>query len=210
MDELVYLVGCGGHGKVVLNAALASGLAVTGILDGRLPVGSMVFGIPVLGDDEILDAASNAQWLNGIGANPDLTLRCRMFERFSAHRLVGVRHPSVVGERLGMISAGVQLMAGSVLQPRTEIGDNAVINTGARIDHDCAIGSHAFVGPGAILCGDVRLEGSVFIGAGAIVLPGVTIGEGAIIGAGAVIRGDVARRARIAGNPAQQLGIAEQ
>ncbi|MGA1635751.1 MAG: hypothetical protein ACO37C_12885 [Gemmobacter sp.] len=45
----IHLVGCGGHGRVVLDALLARGIAPAGILDGALPAGSEVFGVPVLG-----------------------------------------------------------------------------------------------------------------------------------------------------------------
>lgn len=203
--EHLFLVGCGGHGRVVLDAALASGLDVTGIVDSGLKIGEQVFGVPVLGGDEILAAPSmdGARWLNGIGANPDLRRRREIFEtmspRFVSQR---VQHPSVVAGRMAAMGDGVQLMAGVVLQNGTSLGDNSVVNTGARLDHDCNIGRNCFVAPGATLCGDVTLADRVFIGAAAVILPGVKIGQDAVVGAGSVVTADVPTRAVVVGNPA--------
>ncbi len=69
---------------------------------------------------------------------------------------------------------GVQILAGAVVQPRVNIGGDNIINTGARIDHDCEIG------------------------AGASLIPDITIGENSVIGSGSVIVSDALSSARVA------------
>lgn len=202
----VLLLAAGGHGSVVLDALLASGTRVVGIIDpGRL-VGSTIFDLPVLGGDEWLDQEKPDEILlvNGIGASPFNNLRSRFFDTWKQRgfNFLSVQHPSSEVGRETVLSEGCQIMAGSVLQCRVRIADNVVINTQASVDHDCKIGAHAFIGPGVTLCGDVCIGDNAFIGAGAIVLPGVTVGSNAIVGAGAVVTRDVPCGELVAGNPA--------
>lgn len=210
MSESIYLVGCGGHGRVVLDALLSSGMSVAGIADPALTKGDSVFGVPVVGGNELLDGldATRAVLANGIGANPDVAPRREFFEELVARgfRFARLRHPSVVAGRDCTFADGSQVMAGSVLQYGVAVGQNAVINTRATVDHGCAIGEHSFISPGAVLTGNVRVGESVFIGAGAIVLPGVKIGARAIVGAGAMVHKDVPEGRVVAGNPAKSIG----
>lgn len=202
----ILLLAAGGHGSVVLDALLASGTRVAGIIDPGRPVGSAVFDVPVLGGDEWLDHAKpdDIFLVNGIGANPCNNLRSRFFDTWKQRGFdfLSVQHPSAVVGRGTSLSEGSQIMAGSVLQCRVSIADNVVINTRASIDHDCKIGVHAFIGPGVTLCGDVCIGDNAFLGAGAIVLPGISVGNNAIIGAGAVVTRDVHSGELVVGNPA--------
>lgn len=210
MSKKIYLVGCGGHGRVVLDALLAAGMSVAGIADPALMKADSVFGIPVMGGNELLDGLDPATALlaNGLGANPDVSLRRKFFEDlvargFSFARLV---HPSVVTGRDCTFGDGSQVMAGVVLQYGVVVGVNAVINTRASVDHGCEISAHAFVSPGAVLTGNVSIGDSAFIGAGAVVLPGVKVGARSIVGAGAMVHKDVPEGWMVAGNPAKRIG----
>lgn len=202
----VLLLAAGGHGSVALDALLASGVRVAGIIDPGRPVGSALFDVPVLGGDEWLEQAKPDDILlvNGIGATPFNNLRSRFFNMWKQRgfNFLSVKHPSAMVGRETALSEGSQIMAGSIVQCRVSIADNAVINTRASVDHDCKIGVHSFIGPGVTLCGDVRIGDNAFLGAGAIVLPGITVGSNAIIGAGAVVTRDTPCGQLVAGNPA--------
>ena len=211
MSKQIFLLGGGGHGRVVLDALLSSGLNVAGVLDPNLKVGDQVFGVPVMGGDEFLDqvAPEDALLVNGLGANPCVGGRKRLFEDMKARGFSfdAVRHPSAVVGPECDLGESSQIMAGAVLQNRVRIGDNAVINTRASIDHDCVVGAHAFVSPGTVLCGVVTVAKSAFIGAGAVVLPGIQIGANAVVGAGAVVTKAVSAGWIVAGNPAVKIGM---
>jgi UDP-perosamine 4-acetyltransferase len=208
MDRAVYLLGGGGHGRVVLDALLAASADVAGVLDPAITPGSSIFGVVVAGGDELLGEvdASRIAIANGVGANPSVVARARLFDELSGRGFTFtiVRHPSVVCALGCTLGEGAQLMAGVVLQTGVSIGANAVVNTRASVDHDTVIGRHAFVSPGAVLCGDVTVGDSAFVGAGAIVLPGRRIGAGAIVGAGSIVTRDVADGAVVRGNPAKR------
>jgi sugar O-acyltransferase (sialic acid O-acetyltransferase NeuD family) len=206
-NKKLILLAAGGHGRVLLDAVLAQGYSVFGILDPALSVDSTVMGIPSLGTDEWLQDRDKNDFLllNGLGATPGSRMRRRLFERWTAagFGFACVQHPSVVVARDARLLEGSQLMAGAVVQTGTVVGRNTVINTRASVDHDCQLGGHVFVGPAAVLCGEVTLADDVFIGAGAVLLPGVRVGEGAIVGAGAVVTQDVPAGTQVQGNPAR-------
>ncbi len=210
MVKTIYLLGAGGHGRVVLDALRGNGVNVTGILDPFLKPGDIIFGVPVLGDDKYLDAVDPSEVIlvNGLGANPRTQSRRKLFETMKGDGFVfnAVQHLSALVGRECRFGEGMQIMAGAVLQNRVQIGENAVINTGASIDHDSVIGAHAFVAPGTVLCGAVTVAESAFVGAGAVLLPGVQIGASAVIGAGAVVTKNVPAGWMVAGNPATKIG----
>jgi len=209
MSKQVFLLGGGGHGRVVLDALLLSGANVVGVLDPDLKVGDQVLSVPVMGGDEFLDRVSPTDvfLVNGLGANPCVRSRKWLFEELKVRGFSfdAVRHPSAVIGRECVLGEGSQIMAGAVLQNRVRIGDNAVINTRTSVDHDCVIGAHSFVSPGVVLSGDVLLGESAFIGAGAIMLPGIEIGENVKVGAGAVVIKSVPDGWIVAGNPAVKI-----
>ena len=63
-----------------------------------------------------------------------------------------------------------------------KIGDFAIINTNASVDHDRIIGKGIHVGPGCSLAGCVTIGDRSFLGAGTVVIPGLTIGEDCVTG----------------------------
>jgi UDP-perosamine 4-acetyltransferase len=210
MSKQIYLLGGGGHGRVVLDALLSTGASVVGILDPALHSETLRFGISVLGDDDYLLRLKQADVLlvNGVGANPNTRPRADLYSSLCARGFLfePVCHAAATIGHDCRRDNGSQVMAGAVLQPGVILGENAVVNTSGSIDHDCSIGAHCFVGPGAVLCGNVTVEMNVFIGAGAVVSPGVRIGEDAIVGAGAVVMDDVAESSILVGNPARRIG----
>lgn len=86
------------------------------------------------------------------------------------------------------------------------IGDNTMIGPSVQIycaeHHRTVEGRRA----GLEIARPVTVGNDVWIGGGAILLGGVTIGDSAIVGAGAVVTRAVPAGARVAGNPARQIG----
>ena len=209
----IYLLGCGGHGRVVLDCLQVCGLPVHGILDGALPRGALVDGVAVLGGDEQLGQLDvrTAALCIGVGMMPGSTRRAELFSgcRQRGFELVSVLHPSAVLAPRRSFGAGVQVMAGAVVQTGVRLDDNVIVNTRASVDHDCAVGSDVMIGPGAVLCGEVRIGAGTYVGAGAVILPGMQIGARTVIGAGSVVIRDVGDGVRVGGNPARVLGTAD-
>jgi len=196
MTPPVIILGAGGHGKVVADALLLEGRQILGFVDPDPAVHGLVhLGLKVLGADEVLSEypTSDIELVNGIGSGRDTSARASLFERLvrRGYAFTGVFHPRATWSQFASFGAGVQLMAGCVVQVGAQIGDNVIINTAASVDHDCRIGPHVHIAPGAVLSGSVSVGAGTHVGTGARVIQGVHIGSGCTIGAGAVVIRDV-------------------
>ena len=101
------------------------------------------------------------------------------------------------GKPKGVMLTHAQIMAGAIIQSGTALGRDAIINTCARVDHDCRIGDHVHVAPGATLSGGVVIGAGSHIGVAAAVIQSVSIGRNCLIGAGTVVLRDVPDETRL-------------
>ena len=204
-----YLIACGGHGRVVLDALLTTGEKVDGIIDAQLELGSLIFGVPVVGTDDFIKTLDpkKTELINGLGSTKNTQARQEIYNRLTkiGFKFVGVQHSSATIGAECEIAVSTQIMAGSVLQNRISTGENCVINTRASVDHDVAIADHVVISPGAIISGGVKIGYGSLIGAGAVIIQGVEIGNNCVAGAGAVVLHSVNDSVTVVGNPATQL-----
>lgn len=208
MNDLVIL-GAGGHAGVLADALAAAGFPVAGVIAPAPPAGSLLEGIPWLGDDAILVRIDPALHLlvNGVGSISDTTARQDLFRRATrlGFRFFDLFHPSAVLSRRGTgWGNGLQLLAGAVVGPGVRLGENVLINTRAVVEHDCDVGNHTHIATGAVVCGGCRIGNGVHIGAGAVIRQKIAIGDEACVAAGAVVVKDVASRAIVMGIPARE------
>lgn len=208
VKQPIIIIGAGGHGRVVLDALLATGVKVLAFSDSRDDLqGTTIQGVQVISDDMMLArfAVGTVALANGIGMVGVTQVRREVFDRFHElhYEFVTVLHPSAVVASDVTLARGVQGMAGCIVQTGTTIGENTIVNTKASIDHDCRIGAHVHIAPGATLSGGVAVGDGAFIGAGATICQGVVIGSRATIGAGAVVLRDVSGGTRVVGVPAK-------
>ncbi len=204
-----YLIACGGHGRVVLDALLATGKRVDGIIDAQLEPGSLIFGVPVVGTDDYIETLDpkKTELINGLGSTKNTQARQEIYNRWTkiGFKFVGVQHSSATIGAECEITESTQIMAGAVLQNRVSTGENCVVNTRASVDHDVAIADHVVISPGAVISGGVKIGYGSLIGAGAVIIQGVKIGNNCVVGAGAVVRHNVNDSVTVVGNPATQL-----
>lgn len=212
-EEAVIVIGAGGHARVLVDALLERGVRVSGLSDPNPGLkGQAVFGVPVLGDDGILDSYSPESTLlvNGIGSTESMAARRVVYERLKSrgYRFLSVLHPSAVVSRHAILGEGVQVMAGVVVQAGAKVGDNTILNTRASVDHDCGVGRHCHIAPGATLSGSVDIGDGTHIGVGACITQGVRIGAGCLVAAGAAVVSSVGDGLRVGGVPARVMRAA--
>jgi UDP-perosamine 4-acetyltransferase len=109
-----------------------------------------------------------------------------------------------------MLGSGVAIMAGAVINADTVVGDLAIINTLASVDHDGRIGDAAHIAPHFGLAGNVTVGARSFLGIGCRVIPEITIGADVMAAAGSVIVADIESNSRIAGVPAKTMNKGNQ
>lgn len=200
------LFGGGGHAAVVYEAALASGWNCAAVFDDDEALQGVRFM------DEHSIRTSQAELMHflasgvrhafpAIGGN---AAREAIADRLSdaGFLLPTIIHPSATVSPSARLGNGVAVMAGAVVQARTEIEDGVVVNTMASIDHDCHISAFSHIAPGARLCGGVAIGRGSRVGVGASLIPCVRVDAGTVIGAGAAVIGDLVGGGMWAGCPA--------
>lgn len=192
----VYVLGAGGHAKVVVATLRASGCPLVGVLDDAARDG--VLGVPILG---VLDALPiDASAVIAIGDN---LVRAELAARFPSARWRSAVHPAAWVADDVALGPGSVIFAGAVVQPGAHVGAHVIVNTGASVDHDAVVDDFAHVAPGARLAGGARVGSGAFVGMGSVVLPNVAVGAWARVGAGAVVTRDVPDGATVVGVPAR-------
>ena len=205
----IVIVGAGGHGKVVLDAARAAGVhRVVGFIDADPALaGTTVGDAPVLGPVAALARLRSRSVGGAVVAIGDNRVRRAYAAEVSAAGLdlVTVAHSAAVVSPSASVGRGVLVAAGAVVAAEATVGVGAVVNTSSVVEHECVIGDFAHVAPGAVLGGRVTVGAGALVGLGARVLPCLTVGDGATVGAGAVVIGDVLPGVTVAGVPARPL-----
>ena len=191
---IVLLLGGGGHGVVVGDAARAAGYIVAGCLDDEHGIAGRAeeAGLKWLGglDDlaEVVTKLSDELLIHA--AFGDGILRRQWLENARAEcpgaSLAPIIHPSSIVSPSAMIEDGAFIRPLAIVNARARIGRGTIVNSGAIIEHDCLIGPFAHIAPGAILLGAATVGDDAMIGSGAKVLPGVEIGADCTLGSGAV------------------------
>jgi sugar O-acyltransferase (sialic acid O-acetyltransferase NeuD family) len=190
--KLLFVVGAGGHGKVVLDATFLNGFLKDNIriTDNAESLRNSIFlgcrvQVPALLEDmrgHLFHVA-----IGNSKARESLFLELRELNAIP-HTIL---HPMASISQFSKIDNGVFVAAKAVIAANATIGQCSIVNHGAIVDHDCIVGKFSHVAPNATLAGGVTIGSHVLIGAGANVLPGITIGDCAVIGAGAVVTENV-------------------
>ena len=193
--QSIIILGAGGHAKVVADVLVKSGYEIIGLVTPDKEKDSLCFGYRIIGDEDVLDSYLDREFLlaNGIGFLPGKPLRWNLAKKMrdKGYSFVNVIHPSAIIADDAILDEGVQVMAGSIIQPGVHIGRDTIINTGACIDHDCSIGKNCHLAPGVTLSGDVQVDDGVHIGTGSSVIQSKRIGAGTVIAAASVIYNDI-------------------
>lgn len=198
------ILGAGGHGRVVADAALAAGTYARVVATDRDPQrchGELLAGVPLLPMGEAL-ALPDADCHVAIGL---ATHRERVAQRLAGRKLATVVHPAAVVSPHALLADGCFIAAQAVVAPAARVGECVIVNHGAVVDHDVEVDAFSHVAPRAALGGGARIGRGVLVGAGASVLPNLAVADGVVIGAGAVVNAALSEPGVYAGVPARKL-----
>lgn len=207
MSKGLIILGAGDHAKVLLDILLEQGEKVIGLTDKFVPKGTEFYGIPVLGNDEVINQynINDIELVNGIGSIASTELRAKLYEHFKSigYTFKTVIHSKAIVSKRAQLFEGAQILAGAVIAIESKIGENTIVNTNVSIDHACVIGKHCHIAPGCTLSGCVHVGHNTHIGTGSSVIQGIIIGDNVLLGAGSVVVSDIDDDSKAYGVPAK-------
>mgnify|MGYP001023967673 CR=1 FL=1 len=202
-NDHVYIIGAGGHAKVIISALLANEVSCAGVFDDNSSLwGNKILGIPILGAVEELRDTSSTVAVNAIGNNSTRRAICERFKNVNWLTLI---HPHTWIHSSVKLGSGTVVFAGAVIQPDTIIGKHSIINTSASVDHDCEIGDFCHIAPGCHIAGGVHIGNEVFLGIGTAVIPSLNIVSNTVTGAGATVIESIDDVGVYVGTPARRM-----
>lgn len=198
------IIGAGGHGRVVGDAAAESGLWDDIVFfDDTIPKITQNGDWKVIGttDDFVRRKSEFSGVIVAIGDNRS-RLEKQTYLEASGCTIATIIHPKSVISRYASIGKGTVVFAGAIINPYVTIGLGVIVNTGATIDHDCQIQMGAHISPGAHISGGVKVGRETWIGVGASVKNKIEIGDNIVVGAGAVVVSHLRSQGTYVGVPA--------
>lgn len=190
------ILGAGGHGRVVAEAAGLAGLSRVTRFDDSVP------GVDGTSDDLVRRLAEFEGVIVAIGSN--LARRHHQLRLGSLGApFATVIHPAAVVSPSARLGPGCYVGPLAVVGPGATVGDGAIVNSSSCIDHDCRIGAFVHVAPGCALSGNTQLDEGAWIGTGSAVREGVRVGGWSLVGAGSVVVAALPPHVVAYGNPAR-------
>lgn len=205
--EPIWILGAGGHAKVVIEAIREAGeFKIGGILDDDVDRhGTALRGVSIV-DSMTPDAVNRHQIKHAVIAVGDNKIRSSIAQRLDGFvSWPTIVHPRAIVASGSNLGEGTVVCAGAVVQTDTRIGRHVILNTASSVDHDCVVGDFAHIAPGCHIAGGVCLGDGVLAGIGTSMIPGRNIGQWSIVGAGAVVVVDLPEMCVATGVPARVI-----
>ncbi len=179
-NRKLVIIGAGGHGRVAADIAELIGYTSIIFLDDSPNNDPTVVGTTA----DIPAYIAEADFFVAIG-NP--LIRKKFFDLLKAEgvTLVNLIHPAATVARSARLGEGVLVATQGVVGVNAVLGDGAIVNTLASVDHDCGLGAFSHVSAGVHMAGGTQIDSYTFVGVGATVIKNIcshcTIGAGAVV-----------------------------
>ena len=190
-QNMVLVVGCGGHARFILSLVSNSDLEASGLIDleDDFKDSEVIMGVSVVG---CLSSISEQYQLGqrsvvlGIGDN---FLRQKIFLDLGqkGFKFPNLIHSSSIIDPTAILGSGNVIGPNVVIGAEVEIGNNNIINSGAVIEHQSMIGDHNHVSLSATICGNVSIGSCVFLGANSTVIDKLLVSDDTTLGAGGTL-----------------------
>lgn len=203
MQEKIIIYGGGGHAKTAIDILRSSDdWQIIGIVDDGIEPGTLISGVPVIGNGSILEslrAQGIHSAINTVGGIGNYKIRWNVFERLNTagYDFPTLIHPAAFVEPSATLGDGIQILPQSYISSASQIGFGTLINAGVIVSHDCQIGKCVNLSPGALLAGGVKVDDFAQIGMGVTININLCVGTEAQIGNSAVVKSDVPPHTRI-------------
>lgn len=187
-QQILHIIGAGGHGRAVAEAALSSGWQTIRFIDDSYHKGKQIDGWPVIGTTDnlsvLLKPADAA-----IVAIGNQQARESLVRRLSdLHTtLATIIHPRAYVSPSACLGGGTAIMAGAIVGAHAKIGQGCIVNANATVDHDAILHDFAHLGVGTQLAGGVVVGAMTWLQAGCAAGYHVVVKDGLIIPPGTTL-----------------------
>lgn len=187
--KTLLILGAGGHGKSVAEAALLRGEWESVIfLDDAWPKVTEALGCKVVGRvEDIATVAGRCQGAIAAVGNNAVREQWIGLIRQAGIELVTIVHPKAWISPAAKVGVGTAVMAGAVIGTVAEVGSGAIVNANATVDHDVKMEDLSHIGVGVQLAGGVRVGARAWLQAGSCCGYNVVVEAGAVYGPGTVL-----------------------
>lgn len=169
-QNVLLILGAGGHGKSVAEAASLSGQwSKIVFADDSWPHQTEVAGFPIVANIERVSTlvSTITAAIPAVGNNQlrqDWSQKLKNLEI----PLATVIHPSAIISSTTRLGEGICIMAGCIIGVDVKIEDGVIVNLGSAIDHDSEIGMFAHLSVGVKITGNKVVKPFTFLEAGSI------------------------------------------
>lgn len=172
------ILGAGGHGKAIAEAALLSGAWQSVVfVDDRWPHLRQSFGWPVVADMAGLGSIAADAAIAAVGNNALREQWVRAI-RNTGLPLATVIHPRACVSASAQVGGGTAIMALAMVGVDVQIGEGAILNANVTVDHDACLGAYAHLGVGVQIAGGVAIGARAWLQAGCCAGYRVTVADG--------------------------------
>lgn len=216
--EDIAITGTGGFAKEIVTLIASINRVekrynLIGFIDDKLPKGTLINGIPVLGNDNEI----NTNWKTRLAlviAVGDPLLKKKIREKYNNTNIVfpSIIHPTAIlgDEKYIRIGKGCIICAQCILTTNIVLEDFVTLNIMATVGHDTVIKSYSSFMPSVNISGEVVVHELVYVGTGAKIINLTEIGAKTIIGAGAVVAKNIPANCTAVGIPAKPIKYHER
>ena len=186
------LIGGGGHCVSVIDIIdNGNEFNILGILDANITEDN-ILGYKILGGDDLIPELvnENTYFLITVGQIKSYSIRKKISKILIANnaKLATAISSLAYVSKHASIEEGTVIMNHAVVNARSKIGKNCIINTMSNIEHGVLIGDYCHISTCAVVNGESVIGKGTFIGSNATISNNISIKENSIIGAGKFIK----------------------
>jgi sugar O-acyltransferase (sialic acid O-acetyltransferase NeuD family) len=192
LKKNIVLVGGGGHCISVIDIIEnANEYNILGILDSNVSENN-ILGYKVLGGDNLIPKLvnENTYFLITVGQIKSFSIRKNIAKNLTENnaKLATVISCLAYVSKHAQIEEGTIIMNHAVVNAKSKIGKNCIINTKANIEHGVSIGEFCHISTCAVVNGESVIGNGTFIGSNATISNNILIKDDSIISAGKFIK----------------------
>ena len=184
------IAGSGGHARSLLDAlGSIEGAELFVLSHPDVPTN---FGATLISEATAIQNQTDFSFVIGIGKRSIRNrLIAQLLDVVSLERFPPIIHPTAYISKTARIGFGSQILGQSYIGPNSVIGNFALLNTRAVVEHDSEIGRQSVLSPGVIVAGSTTLDENCFVGMGAKISNDISIGSGSTISANVFVSRDL-------------------